>query len=417
VQEQNALQWFGVQLFDIRWGQGRREEFGVTMKGFVAQYPAVPAWRCGLAFIYGEMGRDAEARAELDNLAANDFKDIPQDANWLIGVALLSQVCALVGDAGGAATLYDLLLPYAGVNVYIGAPVLFSGSASHYLGSLAATMSRWEEAERHFKDALEMHTKMGARPWLARTPHDYAKMLLARDEPGDRERALELLSQALDTAQELGMKALIEKALALKLRAQGIDPSVSQSSIDAVAAAVYIDKPDLHQHAAPDGTVTILFTDIEGSSEMTERLGDERWLELLRAHNTVVRRRIEAHSGFEVKSQGDGFMVASQSARKALECAVDIQRAFAERNETSEEPIRVRIGLHTGEAIKEAEDFYGKNVILAARIAGRAKGGQILVSEVTRTVIGSLAGVEFQDAGRKQLKGIKGRQRLYEVVW
>jgi class 3 adenylate cyclase len=130
-----------------------------------------------------------------------------------------------------------------------------------------------------------------------------------------------------------------------------------------------------------------------------------------------VREQVATHDGYEVKAEGDGFMLASQSARKALECAVDIQRAFAERNETSEEPIRVRIGLHTGEAIKEAEDFYGKNVILAARIAGRAKGGQILVSEVTRTVVGSLAGVEFQDAGRKQLKGIKGRQRLYEVVW
>ncbi len=417
VQGQNALQWFGVQLFDIRWGQGRLEELVATTKDFVGQYPAVPAWRCALAFIYGELGRDTEARIELENLAANDFKDIPQDANWLIGIALLSGVCASVGDSLHAGRLYDLLLPHAGINVYVGAPVICSGSASRYLGLLAATMSRWEDAERHFQDALQMHEKMGARPWVARTQHQYADMLLRRDEPGDREKALDLLGQTLDTAQELGMKALVEKALALKLQAQGIDPSVSLSSIDAVAAAVYVDKPDLRQHAAPDGTVTILFTDIEGSTEMTERLGDERWLELLRAHNTVVRRRIEAHSGFEVKSQGDGFMVASQSARKALECAVDIQRAFADRNETTEEPIRVRIGLHTGEAIKEADDFYGKNVILAARIAAQAKGGQILVSEVTRTVIGSLAGVEFQDAGRKQLKGIKGRQRLFEVVW
>jgi class 3 adenylate cyclase len=373
--------------------------------------------RIPLALLYSELGRETEAEREFERVASADFADLPWDGTWLINVARLSKVCAFLGDGRRAAALYELLLPYAGRTVVVQGFFDYLGSASRYLGLLAATMERWEEAEKHFEDALEMNVNMGARPLLAHTQHDYANMLLRRDGPGDREKALELLAQALDTAQELGMKPLIEKALALKLRIQGIDPTVSQSSIDAVAASVYTEQPDLRQHAAPDGTVTILFTDIEGSTEMTERLGDEQWLELLRAHNTVVRRRIDAHSGFEVKSQGDGFMVASQSARKALECAVDIQRAFADRNETSKEPIRVRIGLHTGEAIKEAEDFYGKNVILAARIAGRAKGGQILVSEVTRTVIGSLAGVEFQDAGRKQLKGIKGRQRLYEVVW
>ena len=85
-----------------------------------------------------------------------------------------------------------------------------------------------------------------------------------------------------------------------------------------------VDKPDLRPHAAPDGTVTILFSDIEGSTAMTERLGDQRWLELLRSHNDIVRQRVAAHEGFEVKSEGDGFMLAFQSARKALECADSI---------------------------------------------------------------------------------------------
>ncbi len=120
-------------------------------------------------------------------------------------------------------------------------------------------------------------------------------------------------------------------------------------------ASVYVDKPDLRQHTAPDGTVTILFSDIEGSTEMTGRLGDQRWMELLKAHNSIIRKRLAAHEGFEVKSEGDGFMLDFGSARKALECAVDIQRAFAQQNEAAEEPIRVRIGLHTGEAIKEAD--------------------------------------------------------------
>jgi class 3 adenylate cyclase len=97
---------------------------------------------------------------------------------------------------------------------------------------------------------------------------------------------------------------------------------------------------------------------------------------------------------------------------------VNIQKAFAQHNrEHAEEPVNVRIGLNTGESIEEAGDYFGTAVTLAARIAARARGGQILVSEVVRTVGGSLAGVEFRDAGRKQLKGIKGRQRVYEVRW
>ncbi|MEE8346042.1 MAG: adenylate/guanylate cyclase domain-containing protein, partial [Dehalococcoidia bacterium] len=186
---------------------------------------------------------------------------------------------------------------------------------------------------------------------------------------------------------------------------------------DAVASAVYVDKPDLRQHAAPDGTVTILFSDIEGSTAMTERLGDKRWLEVLRQHNAIVRKRVAAHEGFEVKSEGDGFMLAFGSARKALECAVDVQRAFADRNESAEEPIRVRIGLHTGEAIKEDEDFFGKNVILAARIAGQAQGGEILVSSLLKELTESAGDIAFGEGREVELKGLSGKHHVFEVAW
>jgi class 3 adenylate cyclase len=284
-------------------------------------------------------------------------------------------------------------------------------------------MERWEDAEQHFQYALEMNARMGARPFVAHTQQEYADMLLRRGKPGDREKALELVSEALDTAQELGMKALVEKALALKLQAQGIDTSAPQSSIDAVAASVYVDKPDLPPKAvAPDGTVTILFSDIEGSTAMTERLGDQRWLELLRGHNAIVRKRVAAHEGFEVKSEGDGFMLAFGSARRALQCAVDIQRAFAARNDSTDESILVRIGLHTGEAIKEADpdgqaDFYGKNVILAARIASQAQGGEILVSSLLKELTESGGDIAFGEGREVELKGLSGQHRVFEVVW
>jgi class 3 adenylate cyclase len=427
-QDPLLAQQFPLQMWAWHWDQGDLEETEDFLRRELEQYPARPLYHAvGIAWIHGERGREAEVRAEFERLAANEFADIPVDLGWHGCIVRLSEVCTFLRDTRRAATLYDLLLPYAGQNVVFGPVAVCYGSASRPLGLLASTMSRWEDAQRHFEDALQMHEKMGARPWVARTQHDYAGMLLRRDDPGDREKALELLTQALGTAQELGMKALVEKALALKLQAQGIDPSVSQSSIDAVAAAVYVDKPDLRQHAAPDGTVTILFTDIEGSTALAQRLGDKPYHALLTEHNRILREQLARHGGHEVKAVGDGFMVAFSSAVKALSSAVDIQRAFAERNarlsarpehvEGRAEPIHVRIGLNTGESIEEEGDYFGTAVTMAARIADKAKGGQILVSEVTRTVVGSLAGVEFQDAGRKQLKGIKGRQRLYEVVW
>ncbi len=226
-----------------------------------------------------------------------------------------------------------------------------------------------------------------------------------------------LLTPVLETAQELGMKTLSESALALKMEVQGVAYGDVRSSIDAVASAVQSEQPDLRPHAAPDGTVTLMFTDIEGSTAMNERLGDQRWMELLRAHNAIVREQLKAHQGYEVKTEGDGFMVAFGSARRALQCAIAIQRSFAQHNESAEEPLRVRIGLHTGEAIKEADDFYGRHVNLASRVAGQAQGGEILVSSLLKELTDSAGDLVFGDAREVQLKGLSARQTVFSVDW
>jgi class 3 adenylate cyclase len=121
-------------------------------------------------------------------------------------------------------------------------------------------------------------------------------------------------------------------------------------------------------------------------------------MELLREHNDIVRSQVAAHQGYEVKTEGDGFMLAFSSARRAVQCAIAIQRAFAERNETADEPIHVRAGLHTGEAIQEAGDFYGKHVNFAARIAAQAKAGEVLVSALLKELTESGGDVEFGGA-------------------
>ena len=190
-----------------------------------------------------------------------------------------------------------------------------------------------------------------------------------------------------------------------------------RSGVDEVASRVASEQPSLRAAAAPDGTVTILFSDIEGSTALNERLGDVRWLELLQEHNRIVREQVQSYGGFEVKSQGDGFMIAFPSARRAIECAHAIQRAVADRlSDNPEGPIRVRIGLHTGEAIRHESDFYGKNVVIAARLADHARGGEILASSVVKQLTESAGDFRFEEERAVELAGLAGTHAVYKVV-
>ncbi|MEA2124872.1 MAG: hypothetical protein QOI80_1654, partial [Solirubrobacteraceae bacterium] len=183
-----------------------------------------------------------------------------------------------------------------------------------------------------------------------------------------------------------------------------------------LATALDSERPDLLAAAAPDGTVTILFSDIADSTAINDRLGDLRWLELLRTHHDVIREQVRAHRGFEVKAQGDGFMIAFPSARSALHCAQAIQRGIdAALGTHPDGPIRVRIGVHTGEAIKEGTDFYGRNVVLAARIAAEAQPGEILVSFVVKQLTQSAGDVVFGAERRVALKGL-GDEVVYPLA-
>jgi class 3 adenylate cyclase len=161
---------------------------------------------------------------------------------------------------------------------------------------------------------------------------------------------------------------------------------------------------------------TVLFTDVEGSTVLTQRLGDAKAREVLRTHERIVREALKAHGGSEVKTMGDGFMASFSSATRALECAIAMQRAFAEYNESAEEPIRVRVGLNAGEPIAEEEDLFGTAVILAARIAAKAEGGEIVASDVVRQLVAG-KGFLFAERGDVALRGFEDPVRLYEVRW
>ncbi len=238
-----------------------------------------------------------------------------------------------------------------------------------------------------------------------------------REQAAGRARTVELLDRAADLFSQQGANKYLRQLLARKLgwRIGEVDGDVS-SSIDAVAAKVFAEKLDLTALAAPIGTVTIVFSDIEGSTELTARLGDQRWMELLHEHNGLVRRIVSARGGFEVKSRGDGFMLAFSSATAAVRAAIDVQREMEGRNETAETPIHLRIGMHTGESVREADDFYGTHVNLAARIADQARACEILVSSLLRELTEPSGAFKFGEPREVELKGI-GARTVHVVEW
>jgi YVTN family beta-propeller protein len=159
------------------------------------------------------------------------------------------------------------------------------------------------------------------------------------------------------------------------------------------------------------GIATVMFTDVEASTDITTRLGDDAAASLLAIHNTIVLDQVAAHGGRDVRSTGDGFLVVFDSARAAVSCALAIQRELNEREHT----IRVRIGLNAGEVLEGGGELFGAAINLAARVMDRADGGEVLATDTVRQLVGTMTGASFRDRGRASLKGFAERQRLFEV--
>ena len=167
----------------------------------------------------------------------------------------------------------------------------------------------------------------------------------------------------------------------------------------------------------PQGTVTFVFTDIEDSTELLKRLGDE-YRDVLTAHRTIVRNAFTTSDGIEIDTQGDAFFFAFPRARDAVEAAVQAQRAHAAEPWPGRAIVRVRMGLHTGEPAVHEEGYVGLDVVRAARICTEGRGGQILLSETTRSLLGSglPEGVSVFPLGQRHLRGIDEPERVYEVA-
>ena len=168
---------------------------------------------------------------------------------------------------------------------------------------------------------------------------------------------------------------------------------------------------------ADRGTVTLLFTDLVGSTELGDLLGDEAGDQLRRAHFAILRDAVANRGGREVKNTGDGLMAAFGSAAEAVGCAVDIQRRVAADNDGLKTPMAVRVGLNAGDATSEGDDYFGTAVNVAARLCSAAGGGEILASELVRGLAGPRGGSRFVDRGRLTLRGISEPVGAWEVAW
>jgi class 3 adenylate cyclase len=161
---------------------------------------------------------------------------------------------------------------------------------------------------------------------------------------------------------------------------------------------------------------TIVFTDLEGHTDMMQRLGDERGRDVLRVYENLTREALREHGGTELKALGDGFMASFPSATRALQFAAALQRAVDTHAEAGGETLRVRIGVNAGEPIAEGDDLFGTAVILAARVAAEAIGGQVLVADVVRQLVAG-KGLIFAERGETRLAGITDTVRIWEYIW
>jgi hypothetical protein len=210
VQDPNTGNATLLQACTLRRERGGLERLEGPVRAYAARFGTIPGWRCVLAHLLAETDRQDEAKEILDGFAAEEFRGLPLDGIWLGAMCYLAETASAIGDATHAATMLELLEPYADRNVAVGWASTCTGSAARPLGLLAELAGRRKAAIAHFETALAMNERMRARPWVARTQVEFARVLAAK--PAGRDRAAELVDAGLAEAQQLGMPRLLEQA-------------------------------------------------------------------------------------------------------------------------------------------------------------------------------------------------------------
>ena len=174
--------------------------------------------------------------------------------------------------------------------------------------------------------------------------------------------------------------------------------------------------PALSRMSSPDGSVTLMLSDIANAGDAVQELGADRWDQLLRDHHLLVEQLVGRHDGQVAKFQGDGFLASFNSAHAGLHAAVDLQRTFT--TVSSDHPsLAIRVGLHSGFVMGNPEQLMGRNAVLAARIAAHAKAGEILVSSSAKEYTETDPSFRFERHGEYHFKGLLGEHEVYSVLW
>jgi eukaryotic-like serine/threonine-protein kinase len=366
------------------------------------------------AFIFAKIvrGDNDEAGRMLRNVVAENFEKVNTDFGLLWMMGLVADVCRRLDDTTTAEIAYDMITPLATRFAMFGYLVTTNGCGHHHLGVLATQLGRYDDARYHLDAALDLHEGAGFNYLATQTRLAQARLYRRRNAPGDADACRKALGEVIEASKAGDYKQTLEMALEL------------EGSTDAGAATLMVPggmagESPIPVQAAPDGTVTILFTDIEGSTELNETLGDQLWLDLLADHDRIIRQEVSTSGGVVVKSRGDGFMLAFPSARQALMAAIGSQKALSAHNAKAPEqpPIRVRIGVHTGEVVKQSGDLFGRHVNYASRIADKARGGEILVSELTRALVQGSPEFQFGPPVPVELKGFSGSHPTFSLEW
>ena len=295
-----------------------------------------------------------------------------------------------------------------------------------YTETRAHVLAGWEAGEwaRRFAAYMRESISPEAYPahWAARKDFDVSSLL-----PSVKSRTLVLHRRQIplpDVSHARGLASRIPDArLVLQ---EGERPAPSSGDTDAVVRAIgeFLGDAEESEPRAEPATqgatgslVTILFTDMESSTALTQQLGDAAAQEVRRAHNEIVRSALTANGGAEIKHTGDGIMASFATASSALDCAIAIQCGVAAHKEDHpDSPLAVYVGLNAGEPIAEDDDLFGTSVDLAARLVDHAQPGQIVVADVVRQLA---AGKQFlfADLGETELRGLEDPVKLWELRW
>ncbi len=195
-----------------------------------------------------------------------------------------------------------------------------------------------------------------------------------------------------------------------------MQPDLQLTSIDVIASALEPVMPAVERMSSPDGAITLMLSDIADADAAQERLGRERWERLLGDHHLLVERLVSQHDGQIVKFERDGFLASFNSAHAGLHAGIDLQRTFA-GDRSDGQGLALRVGVHSGFVMANPEQLLGRNVVLAARIAAQASGGEILVSSTVKQYTEADPSFRFEDRGDYHFKGLHGEHTVYAVPW